>query len=63
MSHTVPVPSPTPNLMRLIDLSLTPTPLEPLAPLFDVASKEAIVKWFHSSAERVARIDVIIANG
>lgn len=30
---------------------------------FDVASKEAIVKWVHSSAERLGRIDVIIANG
>ncbi|PYH83261.1 isoepoxydon dehydrogenase [Aspergillus uvarum CBS 121591] len=29
---------------------------------FDVASKEAIVNWVNSSAERVGRIDVIIAN-
>lgn len=30
---------------------------------FDVYSKEAIVKWVNSSADRVGRIDVIIANG
>ncbi|OJJ97575.1 hypothetical protein ASPACDRAFT_1904387 [Aspergillus aculeatus ATCC 16872] len=29
---------------------------------FDVSSKEAIVNWVNSSAERVGRIDVIIAN-
>ncbi|KAJ5903159.1 hypothetical protein N7504_005542 [Penicillium tannophilum] len=29
---------------------------------FDVYSKEAIVKWVNSSADRVGRIDVIIAN-
>jgi hypothetical protein len=29
----------------------------------DVSSKEAIVNWVHGSAERVGRIDVIIANG
>jgi 3-oxoacyl-[acyl-carrier protein] reductase len=30
---------------------------------FDVSSKEAIVNWVNSSAERVGRVDVIIANG
>lgn len=30
---------------------------------FDVASKDALVKWVESSAERLGRIDVIIANG
>lgn len=30
---------------------------------FDVSSKEAIVNWVNSSAKRVGRIDVIIANG
>ncbi|KAJ5552306.1 hypothetical protein N7494_001684 [Penicillium frequentans] len=29
---------------------------------FDVSSKEAIVKWVNSSADRVRRIDTIIAN-
>ncbi|KAJ5823089.1 Glucose/ribitol dehydrogenase [Penicillium robsamsonii] len=29
---------------------------------FDVASKDAIVQWVESSAERLGRIDVIIAN-
>ncbi|KAJ5733419.1 hypothetical protein N7493_002205 [Penicillium malachiteum] len=29
---------------------------------FDVSSKEAIVNWVHSSAERVGRIDIVIAN-
>lgn len=29
----------------------------------DVASKDALVKWVESCAERLGRIDVIIANG
>ncbi|KAJ5707262.1 hypothetical protein N7488_007063 [Penicillium malachiteum] len=29
---------------------------------FDVSSKETLVNWFHSSAERVGRIDIVIAN-
>ncbi|KAJ5415520.1 Glucose/ribitol dehydrogenase [Penicillium sp. CMV-2018d] len=29
---------------------------------FDVASKDALVKWVESSAERLGRIDVVIAN-
>ncbi|KAJ6014992.1 isoepoxydon dehydrogenase [Penicillium herquei] len=29
---------------------------------FDVSSKEAIVNWVHSSAERMGRIDIVIAN-
>lgn len=30
---------------------------------FDVSSKDAIVNWVNSSAERVGRIDIVIANG
>jgi NAD(P)-dependent dehydrogenase (short-subunit alcohol dehydrogenase family) len=30
---------------------------------FDVASKAALVQWVESSAQRLGRIDVIIANG
>jgi NAD(P)-dependent dehydrogenase (short-subunit alcohol dehydrogenase family) len=30
---------------------------------FDVSSKEAIMNWVNSSAERVGRIDIVIANG
>ena len=30
---------------------------------FDVASKDALVQWVESSAQRLGRIDVIIANG
>lgn len=30
---------------------------------FDVSSKDAIVNWVNSSAERVGRVDIVIANG